>query len=67
MSKIKKWFFEKYLPAYCREKLTEENDGLKKELQKAKAENSELKAYINGMQASLKAVKKIQIINNRGD
>lgn len=67
MSKIKKWFFEKYLPAYCREKLTEENDELKKQLQEAKEENNELKAYINGMQVGLKAVKKIQIINNRGE
>lgn len=67
MSKIKRWFFEKYLPAYCREKLTEENDNLRKELQEAKAKNNELKAYINGMQIGLKAVKKIQIINNRGE
>lgn len=67
MNKIKRWFFEKYLPAYCREKLTEENDELKKQLQDAKEENNELKAYINGMQVGLKAVKKIQIINNRGD
>lgn len=67
MSKIKKWFFEKYLPAYCREKLIEENDDLRKELQEAKVKNNELKAYINGMQIGLKAVKKIQIINNRGE
>lgn len=67
MGKLKKWFFEKYLPAYCREKLTEENDELKKQLQNAKEENNELKAYINGMQIGLKAVKKIQIINNRGE
>jgi cell division protein FtsB len=66
MSKFKKWFFEKYLPAYCREKLTEENEDLKKQLQQAAAENRELKAYINGMQTGLKSVKKIQI-NNRGD
>lgn len=66
MSKIKRWFFEKYLPAYCREKLTEENESLKKQLQEATAENREMKAYINGMQTGLKSVKKIQI-NNRGD
>lgn len=66
MSKFKKWLYDKYLPAYCREKLIEENEDFKKQLQEAKAENRELKAYINGMQTGLKSVKKIQI-NNRGD
>jgi FtsZ-binding cell division protein ZapB len=65
MNKFKKWLYERYLPAYCREKLTEENESLKKQLQEATAENRELKAYINGMQTRLKSVK-IQI-NNRGD
>lgn len=65
MNKFKKWLYERYLPAYCREKLMEENESLKKQLQEATAENRELKAYINGMQTRLKSVK-IQI-NNRGD
>ena len=66
MSKIKHWFFNKYLPAYCKEKLTEENNELRKKVQELKAEKNELEAYISGMQRGLRAVKKIQIVN-RGD
>lgn len=66
MSKIKRWFFNKYLPAYCKEKLMEEIDDLRKEVQELKAEKNELEAYISGMQRGLKAVKKIQIVN-RGE
>lgn len=66
MSKIKQWFFNKYLPAYCKEKLMEENDTLRREVQELKAEKNELEAYISGMQRGLRAVKKIQIVN-RGE
>lgn len=66
MSKLKQWFFNKYLPAYCKEKLTEENNELRKKVQELIAENKELEAYISGMQRGLRAVKKIQIVN-RGD
>lgn len=66
MSKFKQWFFNKYLPAYCKEKLMEENDELRKEVQELTVENKELEAYISGMQRGLRAVKKIQIVN-RGE
>lgn len=66
MSKLKQWFFYKYLPAYCKEELMEENENLRKKVQALKAENKELEAYISGMQRGLRAVKKIQIVN-RGE
>lgn len=66
MSKFKQWLFNKYLPAYCKEALTEENKELREEILKLKTENKELEAYISGMQRGLRAVKKIQIIN-RGE
>lgn len=66
MIKFKQWFFNKYLPAYCKEKLTEENEDLRKKVQELKAEKNELEAYISGLQRGLRAVKKIQIVN-RGE
>lgn len=67
ISKLKKWFFNKFLPAYCKEKLTEENEQLREKVQKLAEENRELAAYISGMKKGLKAVKKIQIVNSRGE
>lgn len=66
MNRFKQWFFNKYLPAYCKESLTEESDRLREKVQELTAENNELKAYINGMRRGLRAVKKIQIVN-RGE
>lgn len=66
MGKIKQWFLNKYLPAYCKESLMEENEDLRKEVQELKAQINELEAYISGMTRGLKAVKKIQIVN-RGE
>ncbi|MBE6771063.1 MAG: hypothetical protein E7547_02825 [Ruminococcaceae bacterium] len=66
MSKIKQWFLYKYLPAYCKESLTEENEQLRKRVQELISEKKELESYIKGMQRGLRAVKKIQIVN-RGD
>ncbi|MBQ3045144.1 MAG: hypothetical protein IJD49_04245 [Clostridia bacterium] len=66
MSKIKQWFFNKYLPAYCKEELIEENNKLRMQVQELKAEKKELESYISGMQRGLRAVKKIQIVN-RGE
>lgn len=66
MNKIKQWFLYKYLPAYCKESLMEENAQLRKKVQELTAENRALEAYIKGMQRGLRAVKKIQIVN-RGE
>ena len=66
MGKFKQWLLNKYLPAYCKESLKEDNDQLRERVQELTAENNELKAYINGMQRGLRAVKKIHIVN-RGD
>lgn len=66
MSKFKQWFLNKYLPAYCKEKLIEENNKLFKKYEELKAENKSLKAYIDGLEMGLKSVRRIQIIN-KGD
>ncbi len=66
MSKFKKWFFNKFLPAYCKEKLIEENSSLIKKYEELKTENKSLKAYIDGLETGLRSVKRIQIIN-KGD
>lgn len=66
MSKIKQWLLYKFLPAYCKEKLIEENGRLVKENEELKAENRILEAYIDGLETGMKALKRIQIIN-KGD
>lgn len=63
MTKIKEWLYNKFLPAYLRESLLEENLRLNERLAQIKAENLRLREYINGMQDALRASRKIIIRN----
>lgn len=61
MRKLRIWFFQKFLPAYCREELTEENKRLIRKISDLKQENAKLGAYINGMQDAAKLGRRIRI------
>ncbi len=54
MLALKKWLVEKYLPAYARLSLEEENARLAQELRKSTAECERLQAYISGIKRGLR-------------
>ncbi len=66
MRKFKKWFFNRFLPSYAKEKLLEENRELIAANLELKEKLRERDAYINGIERGMRAVRKIQIIN-KGD
>ena len=53
MSKIKKWLYERYIPAYLRDDLMEANERLRKKVDAQAAEIDRLNAYIDGMQDAM--------------
>lgn len=63
MLKIKKWLCERFLPAYCREELLNENKSLSKIIERQNSEIARLKAYISGVETSMRYAKRINIHN----
>jgi prefoldin subunit 5 len=59
VTKFKRWLFDRFLPAYCRDGLCEENDRLERRIAELAAENKELRAYINGIHTTLRTVRRI--------
>ena len=60
--KIKHWLYNKYLPLYLRESLLQENEKLRKENGKLRESILERDAYIDGLEAGIRAQRRI-IIN----
>lgn len=63
MRKFKHWLYNKFLPAWCKEDLTEYNNRLFAANAAQKQEIARLNAYIDGLEAALRVRNKI-IINN---
>lgn len=61
MSKLKRWLYNKFLPAYCKEALLEENDRLAMQLKEQRQENERLNAYIAGLEKSMRYQKHITV------
>ena len=56
MQKIKQWLFVRFLPAYV-------NESMRERIQSLESENDRLRAYIRGMEMSMRLQRKIQIRN----
>lgn len=54
MKKFKKWLFERFLPAYCKENMLETNDKLVALIAEQKAEIDRLQAYISGLERAMR-------------
>lgn len=63
MGKFKRWLCNKFLPAYCRDALLEENARLRELVSDYQKENARLRSYIDGMDAVLRRQRRI-VINN---
>lgn len=64
---MKKWLFERFLPMWAKETLLREKQRLERENLEQKHKIQELEAYIQGIQAGLRASKRIQIVNRGGE
>lgn len=61
MSKFKCWLYNKFLPAYAKEDLIEENERLAAVVVDQRHEIERLKAYISGMEQAMRYQKRITI------
>ena len=55
MHKWKEWFWRRFLPEWARDQLLRENAALRSQLEKKEREIERLEAYIQGMQAGVRA------------
>ena len=67
MSKFKKWLVEKYLPAYAKETILEDNKKLQRAVESQQQTIAELRAYIEGLESANKIARRIVINNGRGE
>lgn len=63
MSKFKKWLYNRFLPAYCRDDLMETNARLLAANAAQKQEIDRLQAYISGLETALRSQRRITIRN----
>lgn len=61
MTRIKRWLVNKILPVWAKEVLLTENERLFEENRRLKTENAQLNAYIDGLEAGIRAQKRITI------
>lgn len=55
MRKMKEWFWRRFLPEWARDQLLRENEALHSQLERKDREIERLEAYIQGMQAGVRA------------
>ena len=55
MRKMKEWFWRRFLPEWARDQLMRENGALRSQLERKDREIERLEAYIQGMQAGVRA------------
>lgn len=61
MSKFKRWLYNKFLPAYCKDALMETNEQLSAVVAEQCHEIERLKAYISGVERAVRHQKRIII------
>ena len=63
IKRLKRWLIERILPVWAREALIAENEKLQEKNQQLTAECDRLNAYIEGLEAGIRAHRRI-VINN---
>lgn len=61
MKRIKHWIINKVLPIWAREELLKENERLREKNRELQIQITELNAYIEGLEAGIKAQRRIVI------
>lgn len=63
---MKRWFFERFLPMWAKETVLSDNRALRAKNTALEEKVRQLESYISGMQAGLRATRKLQIYNRGG-
>ena len=63
MSRFKRWLVNKYLPTWAKQTMMEENEKLKAEVRRLRAEQDCLQSYCDGLETALRAIRRITIHN----
>lgn len=63
MRRFKKWLLEKFLPAWAKDSVYEDNKRLLAQLERQAQEMRELNAYIDGLETALRSMRRIVITN----
>lgn len=63
MKRFRIWLLERFLPAWAKDSVFRENQALREEIARMKAENARLNAYIDGLEDGIRAQRRI-VINN---
>lgn len=61
MKRIKLWLINRVLPVWAKEELLRENKQLREKLQERETHIKQLNAYIDGLEAGIKAQRRIVI------
>lgn len=64
---MKYWLLDRFLPMWAKETVLRDNRLLERENRQLQQKIDELEAYVAGVQTGLRAVKRIRIVNGRGE
>lgn len=60
---MKKWLTDRFLPMWAKETVLSDNRRLKRQIRALEQENTQLKAYVQGLETGIRAGKRITIHN----
>ena len=63
---MKKWLIDRFLPMWAKETVLAENRRLQKEIRQLQQDNENLRAYIRGLEAGIRAGKKVTVQTGGG-
>ncbi len=63
MRKLKVWLLERFLPAWAQDTVYAENRRLRSQVERQDQELRELRAYIDGLDAGLRSLRRVVIRN----
>ena len=63
---MKKWIVERFLPMWAKETVLKDNRMLRKEIVQLRRKLQEAEAYIQGIQAGMRSMKRIRIYERGG-
>lgn len=66
LRKLKKWLVERFLPMWAKETILEDNRRLCDEIAKLRRQLDKKDAYIEGLEAGMRAQRRIVINNGEG-
>lgn len=63
MTKFKRWLYNKFLPAWCKDDLLEANARLEAKVEAQRQKIDRLNAYIDGMEAAMRYQRRVTVRN----